>query len=181
MTNETLKLQVPVISQHSRLLYFILAIQPTLCLLKLLLGLIQYDSPLDGNFGMIALLAGVRSSTLPLLKGTSISGELSRPLPVTMRTKNIPSVSVEHKGKIRAGTQVEYELGGLEDNEFLPHPWFSKPRSTLLSEVKKFLMRRKRSSGFSSARGWSRAETLQMDFVGTETKYERLQSLSRPR
>ena len=173
VTGKTLEYQAPIISQHSWLLYFILAFQPGLCLLFYLLGFIQYDSPLDGNFGMISLLAGVRPSTLPLLKGASISGELARPLRVKIHTEDIPQIEVEHNGKIKAGAQVEYELGGQGRNGCLPHPWFSKPTSSMLADIRQLLISRKRRFP-ASTRDFSQAEEMQMSLVEKKASYKRL-------
>ena len=167
--DETLLYQTPILSQRSGLLYLILAIQPCLCLLIFLLGLIQYDSPLDSNFGMVALLAGVWPSTLTLLKGASISGKLDRPLPLTIHTMNVDKM--EFKGNLVS--QVEYELGGAgghRQNEYTAHPIFHKPTSQMLTGIKDSVMQR--VATFSSA---GQKTSIGMgDLRGTSTAYKRL-------
>ena len=176
-TDEIFILHVPVISQRSWLLYFILAFQPGLCVIIFLIGFIQYDSPLDNNFGMISILAGVWTSSLPLLKGASISGRLKKPLPLTIHTQGVLPIVVEHNGKSRPIYQVEYELGGPgghERNERIQHHWFKRTIREL-HKIKDFLVEKK-VWGFSS-KGSSRSATIPMGMrrlTRTDTVYERL-------
>ena len=175
--DETFILHVPVISQRSWLLYSILAFQPAICVIIFFIGFIQYDSPLDSNFGLIPILAGVWTSSLPPLKGASISGKLKKPLPLTIHTKDVPPIVVERKGKSRPICQVEYELGGPgghERNERIQHQWFGRSMRKL-REVKSSLIR-KNLWGLS-AKGSPRSEIIPMS-VGrptrTDAAYERL-------
>lgn len=66
------------------LLYLTLAVYPALTALLLLSTLLMYNTPLDSGFGTIALLAGVRTETLKLLKGASLSGKLKKSIRVTI-------------------------------------------------------------------------------------------------
>ena len=66
------------------LLYLTLAVYPALTALLLLSTLLTYNAPLDSGFGTIALLAGVRTETLKLLKGASLSGKLKKSIRVTI-------------------------------------------------------------------------------------------------
>ena len=159
--DEIFILHVPVISQRSWLLYFILAFQPGLCVIMFLIGFIQYDSPLDNNFGMIPILAGVWTSSLPLLKGASISGRLKKPLPLTIHTQGVLPIVVEHNGKSRPIYQVGYELGGPgghKRNERIQHHWFERTIREL-HKIKDFLVGKK-VWGFSSKGRLTRADTV---------------------
>ena len=66
------------------LLYLTLAVYPVLTALLLISTLLMYNTPLDSGFGMIALLAGVRTETLKLLNGASRSGKLKKSIRVTI-------------------------------------------------------------------------------------------------
>ena len=66
----------------SWVLYFVFSLQPVLTAIFFLACLCMYSTPIDGGFGMIAMLAGVRTRSLELLEGASISGTLKKPLPV---------------------------------------------------------------------------------------------------
>ena len=68
----------------SQLLYFILAVYPILTILLFAATLLLHHVPLDGGFGTVALLAGVRVETLKLLKGASKSGKLRKSIRVTI-------------------------------------------------------------------------------------------------
>ena len=65
-------------------LFVVLAIQPILSSLLLVASFVlSHFSAVDGsNFGMIAILAGVRPHTLKLLEGASFSGTLEKPVSV---------------------------------------------------------------------------------------------------
>ena len=63
-------------------LYFVFCLQPFLTVSFFLACLCMYSSPIDGGFGMIAILAGVRTKSLEIIQGASISGRLKKPLPV---------------------------------------------------------------------------------------------------
>ena len=160
--DETFILHVPVISQRSWLLYFILAFQPGLCVMIFLIGFILYDSPLDNNFGMIPILAGVWTSTLPLLKGASISGRLKKPLPLTIHTQGVLPIVVENNGKSRPIYQVEYELGGPgghKRNERIQHHWFERTIREL-HKIKDFLVVKKVWGLSPKGSSRSRADTV---------------------
>lgn len=63
-------------------LFVAFSIQPALTIIFLLASLIMYTTPLDMGFGMVALLAGVRTKKLKLLQGASFLGELEKRLRV---------------------------------------------------------------------------------------------------
>ena len=62
-------------------LYVVLGVQPVLLALILIASFaLSYFSAVDGgSFGVIAILAGVRTETLKLFNGASFSGTLTRP------------------------------------------------------------------------------------------------------
>lgn len=68
----------------SRALYIVLGVQPVLISLIFIASFVlSYFSAVDGgNFGIIALLAGVRTETLKLFDGASYSGTLKKPIGV---------------------------------------------------------------------------------------------------
>ena len=107
----------------SWILYLILAFQPFLAILFFFTALAFHQTPLDGGFSMIAVMAGVREESLKLLRGASLSGRLSRPVKMKIA---ISEAGTSSKG--RALPQVEYILGGTGDNEMLEH----MPRYRLL-------------------------------------------------
>ena len=69
-------------------LYIVLACQPALTFLMVITSLAFHKAPIHRGFGMIAILAGVRTDTLKLIKGASFSGKLSKPV----QMKILPSV-----------------------------------------------------------------------------------------
>ena len=77
----------------SLLLYLVLAVFPVLTALLFTCGLLLRNIPLDSGFGMIALLAGVRTETLQLLKGASRSGLLKKPIRVSINVHDVPATA----------------------------------------------------------------------------------------
>ena len=82
----------------SHLLYFTLAVYPILTTILFVTAICLHSVPLDSGFGMIALVAGVRTESLRLLEGASKSGKLHKPIRVTIkssqgltRSKNSPN------------------------------------------------------------------------------------------
>ena len=100
----------------SWILYLILAIQPVLVILLFLTGLAFSRMPLDGGFGIIAIMAGVKGESLKVLQGASLSGRLCEP--VRMKIAVSEPVADAAKGML---PQVRYVLGGVGDNETLGH------------------------------------------------------------
>ena len=91
MTNATL----PFIMLSSRqtmdpswALYVVLGVQPVLLTLIFAASFaLSYFSAVDGgNFGIIGILAGVRTETLKLFNGASFSGTLARPIGMKIDT-----------------------------------------------------------------------------------------------
>lgn len=92
----------------SLLLYVVLAVFPVLTALLFTCGLLLRNIPLDSGFGMIALLAGVRTETLQLLKGASRSGKLKKPIRVSISVHDIPAAANDQRN--------EYILSDYERN-----------------------------------------------------------------
>ena len=69
-------------------LYVVLAVQPVVISLIFIASFVlSYFSAVDGgNFGMIAILAGVRTETLKLFEGASFSGTLKKPVGIQIDT-----------------------------------------------------------------------------------------------
>ena len=100
----------------SWILYLILAIQPVLVILLFLTGLAFSQTPLDGGFGIIAIMAGVKGESLKIMQGASLSGRLSEPMRMKIAVSEPVADAV--KGML---PQIRYVLGGVEVNETLGH------------------------------------------------------------
>ena len=98
-------------------LFIALSIQPALTIIFLFASLSMYSTPLDGGFGMVAILAGVRTKTLKLLQGASFSGELKESLRVKIAVQDY----VTDKG--HTIPRNEYILGDDSPNGRLPYVW----------------------------------------------------------
>ncbi len=111
-------------------LFIALSIQPALTISFLFASLIMYTTPLDRGFGMVALLAGVRTKTLKLLQGASFSGELKGRLRVKIAVQDY----VTDKGL--NVPRNEYILGDDSPNGRLPYVWRQhKPWSYLFGSA----------------------------------------------
>ena len=112
-------------------LFIALSIQPALTIICLFASLLMYTTPLDRGFGMVALLAGVRTKTLELLEGASFSGELEKRLRVRIAVQ-------DHAPDDKGHTipRNEYILGNDSDSGKLPYVWSQhKPWSYLLGSA----------------------------------------------
>lgn len=98
----------------SWILYLVLAFQPALAIILFLVALTFHQTPMDGGFGMIAVLAGVKKESLRLLEGASLSGRLSKPLRMQIAVHHL--VTVTGKSEV---PEIEYILGGKGENETL--------------------------------------------------------------
>ncbi|MCJ1337916.1 hypothetical protein MMC09_003200 [Bachmanniomyces sp. S44760] len=78
-TNETLSSTRTTLNA-SRLLYFVLCLQPILTILMFFFLTILYDTPTDSGFGIVAILSGIDRNSLDSLHGSALSGQLSRPV-----------------------------------------------------------------------------------------------------
>ena len=105
-------------------LFIAFSIQPALTIICLFASLLMYTTPLDRGFGMVALLAGVRTKTLKLLEGASFSGELEKRLRVRIAVQDY---APDDKG--HTVPRNEYILGDDSPNGILPYvlrqhkPW----------------------------------------------------------
>jgi hypothetical protein len=66
-------------------LYLVLAIQPVLTLVALLLTTMLFSTPLDKGFGLISILSGIDRGSLDSLAGAGLSGELAESVRLTIR------------------------------------------------------------------------------------------------
>ena len=104
------------ITNTSWLLYLILAILPALTTAAYLAARFFYQTSIDNGFGISALLAGVRPKTLKLLWGASLSGRVSKSIPVRILVDD-PITTI---GKT-APPHIKYVLGSEEANDELSH------------------------------------------------------------
>ena len=98
-------------------LYLVLGIQPLLTILFFITALTFSHTPLDGGFGITAILAGVREESLKMLQGASMSGRLSEP--VRMQITVSEPVGPDGRGKMTP--EIEYVIGGTGRNGVLGH------------------------------------------------------------
>ena len=101
----------------SWVLYLVLGIQPLLTILFFITALTFSRTPLDGGFGITAILAGVREESLKMLQGASMSGRLSEP--VRMQIAVSEPVGPDERGKTTP--EIEYVIGGTGSNGLLGH------------------------------------------------------------
>jgi hypothetical protein len=87
------------------MLFICLAIQPVLTILAFVVKSTT-SLPISGNFGLIAVLAGVKSFTLDTLTGAGYSGELTRPLKLEISLTVQENIELEE----RPAAAVRYEL-----------------------------------------------------------------------
>ena len=93
-------------------LYVVLAVQPAVVTLIFIASFVlSYFSLVDGgSFGIIAILAGVRTDTLKLFEGASFSGMLEKPVNI-----QIDTITTGHRNK----PQIEY---AFHDDGIPPQP-----------------------------------------------------------
>ena len=101
----------------SWVLYLVLAIQPLLTILFFITALTFSHTPLDGGFGITAVLAGVRQESLKMLQGASMSGRLSEPVRIQIAVSE--PVGPDARGKMTP--EIEYVIGGTGSNGVLGH------------------------------------------------------------
>ena len=96
-------------------LYVVLATQPILLSLALLASfIVRHFSNLDAsNFGIVAVLAGVRPESLKLFDGASVSGTLTRP--VGVRIDPIPPTTTESAKQ--QPPRIEYSFFRDDDDD----------------------------------------------------------------
>ncbi|KAF4851044.1 hypothetical protein CGCSCA4_v003587 [Colletotrichum siamense] len=99
-------------------LYLVLGIQPILLLIFLGMIALLHTVPLDKGFGLISILSGIERPGLDSLSGASLSGELKRPVKLSMSPVQgdgksfieyrLDSLSKETKRNGRLARNVEY-------------------------------------------------------------------------
>lgn len=87
--------------QASPLLFLTLAVQPVITLIGLLIAACLYSIPIGPGFGIVSILSGLDSSTLHIIRGASLSGEV--------KTKVTLEVVAEQSSK-HSSTEVFYRL-----------------------------------------------------------------------
>ncbi|KAF5516318.1 hypothetical protein CGCS363_v000908 [Colletotrichum siamense] len=96
-------------------LYLVLVIQPFLLLIFLIMIAVFYTVPLDKGFGLISILSGIERLDLDSLRGASLSGELKRPVKLSMSP-------TQADGKDSIKYQIDPSSGGIEiDRRLLPN------------------------------------------------------------
>ena len=87
-------------------LYVVLATFPVLTFLLFVCTVLLHKVPLDSGFGIVALLAGVQTSTLSLLSGASRSGKLMKPVQVSIDSGQ---ASLNNAGGVKEMTYVLHD------------------------------------------------------------------------
>ncbi|KAG8527789.1 uncharacterized protein KY384_007943 [Bacidia gigantensis] len=83
--------------RRSPWLYVVLAIQPVLTVGILALTLLLHSTPVDKDFGLISILAGVDRGSLDTLAGATLSGKLSKSVKLVMQPKvEIGAAKIEY-------------------------------------------------------------------------------------
>jgi hypothetical protein len=96
ITTDTIYSRVETM-RRSRTFLLVLCLQPVLFACALLARMAMYSTPVGEGFGLVAMLAGVCTSSTELLRGAAFSGSLSR--------------SVRVKINVSKDGQVTYTLG----------------------------------------------------------------------
>lgn len=85
--------------QKSALLYFVLAIQPLICMAMIIGKSVLYTTPIGRGFGLTSILSGLDSGKLEHLKGAALSGELSEEVKIVISPRTATS-----------GNEVDYKI-----------------------------------------------------------------------
>lgn len=91
-------------------LFLILAVHPVITALALLATACLYSVPVGKDFGLVSMLAGVDTSTLPLLDGAALSGKLLEPIKVGFRTEFIWPTNVQPRDNREPNFALKYLL-----------------------------------------------------------------------
>ncbi|RMZ83253.1 hypothetical protein DV738_g1219, partial [Chaetothyriales sp. CBS 135597] len=94
-------------------LYLIFAIQPIISVILFILNLSLYSTPISTNFGLITILASINASSLNLLSGAGLSGELKQRIFLSISMDE--SFSVTHMGE-SVGGKIQTELYTKDDS-----------------------------------------------------------------
>lgn len=86
-------------------LYLVILVHPILTLVAMVWKACLYGTPVGEGFGLIAMLAGLSSRSIGILRGASLSGKLKRPVKVRIDVQ-------EPRGVIQSGkeAQIQYSL-----------------------------------------------------------------------
>lgn len=96
------------------LLYALLAVQPVLALMILICSTVIYTTPIGKGFGIVAILSGIQRNSPNLLSGAAFSGELKRPVKLTISVYNEGSTEDRDQKSIAGG--IRYEINGISSN-----------------------------------------------------------------
>ena len=94
--------------EKSQWLYFVLIIQPLLMIMAMIAIYFLHSVPIERDFGIVSILAGVDRETLGLLYGASLSGKLKEDVqlsitPVTKGTRTVLHYRFGLKGGVSNG------------------------------------------------------------------------------
>lgn len=90
-------------------LYLVLGVQPILLLIFLGMIALLHTVPLDKGFGLISILSGIERRGLDSLRGASLSGELKKPVKLTMS----PVTPVQGDGE----SSIQYRIDPVSEKE----------------------------------------------------------------
>ncbi|KAI1452154.1 hypothetical protein F4805DRAFT_46247 [Annulohypoxylon moriforme] len=83
-------------------LFLVLALQPALLVLTLVVMAFMYSTPLDKGFGLVSILSGIHSETLDSLSGATLSGELTKDVRLVLQST--------HKNRVDS---IQYHIAPL--------------------------------------------------------------------
>lgn len=98
-------------------LYFIIAIQPFLTILAYFASFTMYSVPIGRTFGLVSIMAGIDRTTLDLIMGAGFSGELHKPIGLSINA--VPSIAPQSlagkngplNGYAPTQEKIEYRIG----------------------------------------------------------------------
>ena len=85
VANTSLHRQVPTLRADAWF-YVILWVQPVMTIIAFLATMFLYETPISRGFGLVSILAGVERDSLDVLAGATLSGELEKPVKLTIDT-----------------------------------------------------------------------------------------------
>lgn len=99
--------------QRNLWLYLILAAQPIIMLISIVVRLAFYkSSPVGPDFGLTSLLSAADPRSLEILQGSSYSGKLSKRLALRFTTRKLVPTDAEDKHKSMEKIVVSFGTGG---------------------------------------------------------------------
>ena len=99
--------------KHSRLLIFVLAVNPILVVLTIVGKALLYSVPISEGFGLISLLSGVNKESLDILQGAALSGTLQRDVRVQFDVVHNDEDRGNQPGRVRIALDSEKPSGSL--------------------------------------------------------------------